>query len=169
MIYLPILHHKLHVRRKPEYVFILFVLWQTPKNLFQTQRDYIIEYVSWVDMLLKASFTCEALANENKQCTNCHKGNSAVWRCKDCSLGLPMCRHCMRKNHKENPFHWIEKWNGHFFRSADLWEVGTYLLIRHHIGKLHCDIILIRRKVATPGVEPETSCNHGQVLYQLSY
>ena len=27
----------------------------------------------------------------------------------------------------------------------------------------------VKRKVTTSGIEPETSCIHGQVLYQLSY
>ena len=44
-----------------------------------------------------------------------------------------MCRGCMRRRHKENPFHQIELWNGNFFRPAELWEVGAYLLIHHHI------------------------------------
>ena len=52
-----------------------------------------------------------------------------------------MCRGCMRKCHKENPLHRLEQWNGQFFRPAEQWEVGTYLLVPHHNRKLPCDII----------------------------
>ena len=52
-----------------------------------------------------------------------------------------MCRGCMRRRHKENPFHRIELWNGNFFRPAELWEVGAYLLIRHHTRTPSCNII----------------------------
>jgi KDZ transposase family protein len=47
----------------------------------------------------------------------------------------------MRVSHRENPFHRIEQWNGNFFRPAELWEVGTYVLIPHHTGDSLCDIL----------------------------
>lgn len=100
-----------------------------------------MEYVSRIDGLLEASLSREALAEEDIECRLCDKGNSAVWRCKDCSMGIPMCRGCLRKNHKQNPFHRIEQWNGQFFCAAELWEVGTYLLVPHHDRKLSCNII----------------------------
>jgi hypothetical protein len=55
-----------------------------------------------------------------------------------------MCRGCFRKDHKQNPFHRIEHWNGYFFRPAELWEVGTYLLVRHHNRQLSCDSIKLQ-------------------------
>lgn len=83
----------------------------------------------------------ETLAEDDKRCVHCDVGALAVWRCRDCSMGKPMCRGCMRKTHKENPFHRIEQWNRDFFRPAELWEVGTYLLVRHHTGAFACDVI----------------------------
>jgi hypothetical protein len=47
----------------------------------------------------------------------------------------------MRQSHKENPFHRIEQWNGCYFRPAELWEVGTYLLVQHHRGEAICDTL----------------------------
>ncbi|KAF8801026.1 hypothetical protein BYT27DRAFT_7227064 [Phlegmacium glaucopus] len=76
----------------------------------------------------------EVLANEAKQCQHCDKGVFVVWRCRDCGMGTPMCRAYMRVSHRENPFHRIEQWNGTFFWPAELWEVGVYLLVRHHAG-----------------------------------
>jgi hypothetical protein len=100
-----------------------------------------LEYVSRIDGLLNAGLSRETLAGEDKKCIHCDEGSLAVWRCKDCSMGIPMCRGCMRRNHKENPFHRIEQWNGNFFRPAELWEVGTYLLVHHHKQVIGCDII----------------------------
>ena len=66
------------------------------------------------------------------------KGACAVWRCKDCSLGTPMCRACMWTSHWHNPFHQIERWTRKFYQPAKLWEVGTYLLVQHHVGTQLC-------------------------------
>jgi len=100
-----------------------------------------LEYVSRIDVLLEASLSREALADDEKHCQQCDKGNCAVWRCRDCTIEIPMCRGCIRRNHKQNPFHRIEQWNGHFYRPAELWEVGTYLLVRHHNRQIACDVI----------------------------
>ena len=100
-----------------------------------------MEYVSRIDGLLEASLTREALADEDKCCQQCDLGNWAVWRCSDCSIEIPMCRGCIRQRHKENPFHRIEHWNGKFFRPAELWEVGAYLVVRHRNRMLPCDSI----------------------------
>lgn len=97
-----------------------------------------MEYISRIDVLLEASLSREALAEDDKKCRHCTKNNWAVWRCRDCSMGDPMCRSCIRQNHKDDPFHRIEHWNGSYFRPADLSEVGTYLLVRHHTGIALC-------------------------------
>jgi CxC2 like cysteine cluster associated with KDZ transposases len=105
----------------------------------RTQKDYILEYVARIDHLLEASLGRESLAEDDKNCRHCSLGALAIWRCKDCSMGLPLCRFCIRTYHKDNPFHRIEKWNGDYFRPAELWEVGIYLLIRHYTGNPICD------------------------------
>jgi hypothetical protein len=114
-------------------------------NYIQTQKDYILEYVLRIDELLEASLSHEVPAEEDKQCQKCDNGMWAVWRCRDCCLGLPMCRACMRSSHQENPFHRIEQWNGNFYRHAELWEVGTHLFIRHHTRNPLCDTLLAQK------------------------
>ncbi|KAF8958665.1 hypothetical protein BDZ97DRAFT_1668235, partial [Flammula alnicola] len=47
-----------------------------------------------------------------------------IWRCIDCTLSTPVCRKCMRFDHRENPLHRIECWTGTHFRRAELWEVA---------------------------------------------
>lgn len=110
----------------------------------QTQREYILEYVARIDGLLEASLSREVLADNDKVCRHCDKGLWAIWRCRDCSLGVPLCRRCIRDTHRENPLHRIENWNGKFFRPAELWEVGTHILVRHHTGVPLCDNLVIQ-------------------------
>jgi CxC2 like cysteine cluster associated with KDZ transposases len=100
-----------------------------------------MDYVNRIDILLEALLSRETIEDHDKQCQHCDKGVWAVWRCKDCSLGTPMCRRCIRTSHRNNPFHRIERWNGSFFRQANLWEVGAYLLVRHHVGNPLCDTL----------------------------
>jgi len=40
----------------------------------------------------------------------------------------------MRQTHRHNPLHRIECWTDEYFRDADLWEVGSYILGRHTSG-----------------------------------
>ena len=106
----------------------------------RTQKDYILEYMDRIDGLLEASLAREHLAETDIFCRHCDKnGVLSIWRCTDCALGSPMCRCCIRKYHQDNSFHRIEKWNGDFYRPAELWEVGIYLLIRHFTGTPICE------------------------------
>lgn len=107
---------------------------------FQTQQDYIRQYVDRIDEFLEAQLSHESMPEGAGLCRHCNIA-IAVWRCKDCVLATPLCRSCMRRYHRENPFHRIQQWNGSFFRSAELWEVGTYLLIRHNTGVQICDTL----------------------------
>lgn len=94
-----------------------------------------------MDEFLEALLDREAMPGGTSQCRHCDKGMLAVWRCKDCLLGTSMCRGCMRLSHRENPLHRIEQWNGSYFRPAELWEVGTYLLVKHHVGERVCNTL----------------------------
>jgi hypothetical protein len=103
--------------------------------------DYIEQYVDRMEEFLGALISREAMPEGAGICRHCNRGIFAVWRCKDCSLATPMCRACMRHSHTENPFHRIQQWNGGFFRSAGLWEVGSYLLVQHHTGEAICETL----------------------------
>ncbi|KAH9483515.1 hypothetical protein JR316_0002983 [Psilocybe cubensis] len=100
----------------------------------KTQRDYILQFVERVDDILGALLSREAprALNAPSICTQCHNDCISVWRCRDCSIPSLLCRRCIRHEHQVNPMHRIERWNGAYFRSAELWEVGCYLLISHH-------------------------------------
>jgi CxC2 like cysteine cluster associated with KDZ transposases len=47
----------------------------------------------------------------------------------------------MRVTHRQNPFHRIECWTGTHFRRAELWEVGTYILVEHHTDQPICQAL----------------------------
>ncbi|KAF8234735.1 hypothetical protein L208DRAFT_1547241, partial [Tricholoma matsutake] len=64
-------------------------------------------------------------------CNHCPFNKWAIWQCVDCSLGSTLCRTCMHVTHRQNPFHCIECWTSTHFRQAELWEVGTYILVQH--------------------------------------
>jgi CxC2 like cysteine cluster associated with KDZ transposases len=51
----------------------------------------------------------------------------------------------MRQTHWQSPLHRIEQWTGSHFRPAELWEVGTYILVRHHGADTVCDRLSFER------------------------
>jgi hypothetical protein len=110
-----------------------------------------MEYVARIDGILEALLSRESLNQAEQKCRHCHEGHWAVWRCRDCSLGVPMCRGCMRASHAVNPFHRIERWNGSFFQTAHLWEVGTYLLVPHHVGTPLCENLKLQMNFLETG------------------
>jgi CxC2 like cysteine cluster associated with KDZ transposases len=107
----------------------------------QTQADYLQQYVERIDELLEALLSKEAMPANAGLCRHCDISAIAIWRCRDCIVGTPMCRACMRNSHKENPLHRIEQWNGNYYRPAELWEVGSYLLVRHNSVEPECETL----------------------------
>ena len=100
-----------------------------------------MEFVGRVDELLQASLSRQAWSAEKQVCNHCPFNKRAIWRCVDCSLGSTLCRTCMRITHRQNPFHRIECWTGTHFRRAELWEVGTYLLVQHQTDQPICNAL----------------------------
>ena len=91
-----------------------------------------------MDNLLEALLSRQAMPEGSGICHHCDQNMRATWRCNDCMLATLLCQHCMCVSHRENPFHHIEQWNGSFFWPANLSEVGTYLLVQHHVGEPMC-------------------------------
>jgi hypothetical protein len=73
----------------------------------------------------------EREARPGETCSNCNR-DLGRWRCRDCMFPTIQCRKCIRQQHYHEPLHRIECWTGKFFRPAAMWEVGGYMLIRHH-------------------------------------
>ena len=111
----------------------------------RTQQYYLQEFVKRVDPMLTALLSREV--PEKTTCPQCDDGNVARWRCRDCTTGDIVCRGCMRKLHAHSPLHRIEMWTGECFRGAELWQVGTYILVPHHSGERLCAALAWNRSL----------------------
>lgn len=111
----------------------------------RTQSYYMQEFVKRVNPMLRALLFRENKGHSN-QCGRCSEDRIAVWRCKDCTASRLLCRGCIRDSHMECPTHRIEVWTGSYFRPAELWEVGLYILIRHHADHQLCDPLKFQLK-----------------------
>ena len=102
----------------------------------KTQQYYLHEFVKRVHPMLTSLLGREV--PEDTQCSQCADHQIARWRCQDCTSGSMLCRGCMRASHMCNPLHRIEAWTGTYFRRAELWQVGVYILVPHHAGERIC-------------------------------
>ncbi|KAJ7250007.1 hypothetical protein C8J57DRAFT_1521603, partial [Mycena rebaudengoi] len=69
---------------------------------------------------------------------NC--GGVAEYRCKTCfSGGELLCRSCLLSEHRQLPFHQVERWDGSFFHHTTLKEAGLTVQLGHFAGHPHCD------------------------------
>jgi CxC2 like cysteine cluster associated with KDZ transposases len=116
----------------------------TQERQSRSQNDYIEEFSDHMIPMLHALLSREALPRSNV-CTRCPK--VARWRCRDCTMGRILCRGCMRDRHMECPLHRIEVWTGTYFRPAELWEVGVYVLISHHSDRALCDTLQFQESI----------------------
>lgn len=130
-------------------------------HYFQTQADYMREFVDHAAELLDGLLARENIADDAK-CVECliMRGR---WRCRDCTSPQLLCRKCMRATHRDNGLHRIECWTGKFFRPAQLWEVGSYIFIPHCSGRRKCDALSLHvQSLATfqqPKDDAEQTCN----------
>jgi hypothetical protein len=99
-----------------------------------------------VDELLQASLAWQAWSIDKQVCNHCQFNKWAIWRCANCSLGSTLCQTCMCITHRPNPFHHIECWTGTHFCWAELWEVGTYLLVQHQTDQPICNALCFQMK-----------------------
>ncbi|KAF9471221.1 hypothetical protein BDN70DRAFT_820283 [Pholiota conissans] len=100
----------------------------------QRQKDYSKEFASRVKDFLDATMLREI--PDRHICSSCDA--HAVWQCRDCTLPGMSCRKCMRKSHLANPLHRIQCWTGSYFRDAELWEVGGYIISTHSNPSILC-------------------------------
>lgn len=111
----------------------------------KTQQYYLQEFVKRVHPMLAALLAREV--PEKTTCSHCAGGHVARWRCRDCTAASMMCRGCMREMHCWSPLHHIEIWTGTCFRRAQLWQVGTYILIPHVSGERVCPTLAWNQKL----------------------
>jgi CxC2 like cysteine cluster associated with KDZ transposases len=59
-------------------------------------------------------------------------------RCTDCLQSATTCDLCFIEDHKNNPTHWAERWNGEFFERCDISELGHVITLGHHGETCKC-------------------------------
>lgn len=102
------------------------------------------EFIQHAPNLLKGILTREHIP-ATLICANCMDNKVATWRCRDCTAATTVCRRCMRDIHIVHPLHRIEMWTGKFFRPAQLWEAGQYILIPHSSGSPMCTTLSLHQ------------------------
>ena len=118
---------------------------QSSRNT-KTQSDYIQEFVDRIHPMLNALLSRE-VRSTNPICSCCPVGNIAAWRCRDCTAARILCRACIRNLHMDCPTHRIEVWTGAYYRPAELWEVGLYILINHHTEPRLCANLAFQQSI----------------------
>ncbi|KAF8229943.1 hypothetical protein L208DRAFT_1284396, partial [Tricholoma matsutake] len=64
-------------------------------------------------------------------CISCKKVDG-IYKCKDCMIGsLLQCHDCLVQGHHDHPLHRIESWNGLFFSTITLQNLGLCIQLGH--------------------------------------
>ncbi|KAI6149896.1 hypothetical protein BKA82DRAFT_3976523, partial [Pisolithus tinctorius] len=71
---------------------------------------------------------------EPRDCILC--GVDGIFQCTECAHWLVFCTMCCQAEHKHQPFHRVEQWNGTFFGESSLQLAGLVLHVGH--GGKHC-------------------------------
>ncbi|KAK7021990.1 hypothetical protein VNI00_017092 [Paramarasmius palmivorus] len=94
----------------------------------------------WIELTPK--FLAELMFHEGRgglaaqvECSECHKQNDALSRCRDCFSRRLLCAGCMVAEHQTRPFDRVEKWNGSFFERTTLQKLGLIIQLGHPIGE----------------------------------
>jgi hypothetical protein len=74
----------------------------------------------------------------------------------------------MRHLHVDNPFHLIQRWTGTYFRKAELWEVGAYVLVRHYEGKPLCDLLRTQQQFLEQAQHPTDDAEQQALLAEAT-
>ncbi|GJF00807.1 CxC2 domain-containing protein [Phanerochaete sordida] len=92
------------------------------------ERDYFL------DELLRL----DGWAGERRQsCPMCANDHDATpeFRCMDCSGHTVVCKACCLTSHQNQPFHRVKQWNGRFFESVTLKDIGLVIQLGHLRGE----------------------------------
>ncbi|THU87804.1 hypothetical protein K435DRAFT_866944 [Dendrothele bispora CBS 962.96] len=77
---------------------------------------------------------------EKMRCFDCGSGphdgcDEPSYRCLECIYPELLCKLCCVRRHEDMPLHWIEKWNGSFFTTVTLKELGVVVQLGHPRGE----------------------------------
>ncbi|KAF9778389.1 hypothetical protein BJ322DRAFT_1014720, partial [Thelephora terrestris] len=83
-----------------------------------------------LDELLRLDGLGDAL-NDHTLCVDC-SNSQGEFRCGDCVEELMHCAGCILLSHRDLPLHRLQRWNGGFFESATLENLGLIVNLGHH-------------------------------------
>ncbi|KAF7305850.1 CxC2 domain-containing protein [Mycena chlorophos] len=93
----------------------------------ENDRDDFLDMLLWNDG--RGSF------RNMSTCPQCGKTSSAtspvIYRCRDCFSGEMTCKACCVAAHAETPLHWVEFWNGKYFKRSSLKALGLRIQFGH--------------------------------------
>jgi CxC2 like cysteine cluster associated with KDZ transposases len=85
-------------------------------------------------MAFETRFQDTLLSNEAPSetvCLMCHSKMDPFYRCLDCHGSGVICGGCCVLDHAKHPFHKIQKWNGQYFETSSLHDIGYILFVGH--------------------------------------
>lgn len=93
----------------------------------QTQHQYIRDWIPRREKYIKIIIGSEGPPTS---CTSCN-GDDAQWRCRDC-YGKPVfCSECCKREHRRNPYHRVQYWNGKYYEASWLLHTGLVMGLGH--------------------------------------
>lgn len=75
----------------------------------------------------------EGVPQAGLSCAQCDEGKPEWYRCSDCWMPPTLCRTCLLKTHKHNPFHFVQHWDPlrKFWRREPLSRMGVTVHLGH--------------------------------------
>lgn len=96
---------------------------------FQTSHEYMEEWLrNQLPSYLHRLYEKEG--RKHASCVSCGT-DAALIRCLECFSSPEFCQMCCRREHRRNPLHRIEAWNGEHWQPAWLWQTGSILCLGH--------------------------------------
>ncbi|KIJ43107.1 hypothetical protein M422DRAFT_47974 [Sphaerobolus stellatus SS14] len=110
--------------------YYLFLYSEKNLPLFQTHSQLMDDMMKYKDIFLEEIMNLEWSPDVEKKC-RCGK-DTAMFRCNECLNGIVLCSACTMAAHQANPFHWITRWNGKFFKRITLHSLGHRVCLGHN-------------------------------------
>nr|GAT59384.1 predicted protein [Mycena chlorophos] len=97
-------------------------------NWANQDRDKFLDLFLWLDG--------RGSRSQVMGCPRCLSADRpALARCCECSHARIVCVACCVAEHEDNPLHWIEVWNGQYFKRTSLKSIGLCIQLGHPLGE----------------------------------
>ncbi|KAF8444074.1 hypothetical protein L210DRAFT_3611327 [Boletus edulis BED1] len=91
-------------------------------------------------MFLQEMLRLEGRGGYSGGCALCSKtGSESMFACNNCFGGEQLCRACILASHARHPLHIIKKWNGTYYESTTLKDIGLRVQLGHSPSSTCCN------------------------------